>query len=593
MNAPYLYRSSIVVKIALAIAILLIVYITSMFFGQMKGLDSSVNSMSAANTRLRELETIMAALTANENSTRSFILTRDSVYLTKRFHTRASLEPRLLKLEKLQPDDKAYHTDTLRKLIDERFAVFHSIRNFGTQRKPPSREELRLTLARGDSLTDHIRDYIYSSTDAEVTHVNQSRINHNYEVETSIITSFLLVTIALFILLVSLNRINSDLNDLKALNDELRFVNYTFNKAEKIAGISHWKYNLRTREYDFSENFYNLLGVDAESFRPSLESILPHIHPDDRGAVVQTYTESILHKTPTSLVFRVLGRNGNIHYVRSISSFAENSDGNLVKIGVNYDITDQYLNTISLEENNKHLKAVNAELESFNNIVSHDLQEPLRKIQMFISRIESSEVDRLSEKGMGFFQRIGDSARRMQNLLIDLVNYSRTMRSEKHFLTVSLQAIVHEVIAKHADSIAEQQATISVDVLPEARVIPFQMEQLFDNLISNSLKFARRNVPLHIRISAVPIAGGERYGDFIPDASKYLKIVVADNGIGFHQEFAERIFHLFRRLERTYEYQGTGIGLAICRKIIENHNGYLFAEGAPNEGAKFIVFLPR
>lgn len=593
MKAPHLYKSSLVIRIALATAILLIVYITGMFFNQMKSLGRSVDSMSVSSQRLRELDQILSAITSNEASVRSYLLTRDSLYITKRFVTRTSLELPLRKLEILA-DQKQSGIDPLklRKLVDERFHFYDTI--IKSEKGNKSDEVvLKNLLTRTDSLTDGVRSYIHESSEDEVYNVNQYRIDHNHDMQTSIITSFLLVTIALFILLVSLNRINSDLNDLKNLNDELQFVNYTFNKAERIAGISHWKYNLRTRHYTFSENFYSLLGVDPETFKPSLESILPHIHPEDREQVIKTYTDSLLNKTPTSLVFRIVDKSGDVKYIRSISSFTENSVGNIVKIGVNYDITEQYLNTVSLEENNKHLKAVNAELESFNNIVSHDLQEPLRKIQMFVSRIEEKELNNLSESGRDYFGRIAQSANRMQNLLIDLVNYSRTMKGEKTFVKTDLKKVVDEVLSELSINIEESDALISVAGLPTIKAIPFQIHQLFVNLIANSLKFTVEGRRPEIQIIGEKVAKGEEYGDVKFDTGKFVKIIVSDNGIGFRQEFAEKIFLLFRRLERDSEYKGTGIGLAICKRIVDNHNGYMFAEGEPGKGSKFIIFLPK
>ncbi len=594
MKGPHLYKSSLVIKIALATAILLIVYITGMFFNQMQGLGKSVESMSVSNKRLLELEKVLSVITTNESTVRSFIISRDSAYLQKRFADKSALNIQFERLRALEPqsDRGDFSCDTLEKLIDRRFLLYDETLRVSSENRTDNRAFLHV-LAKGDTLTDNIREYIYQSLDTEVSNVNQYRIEHNYEIETSIITSFLLVTIALFILLLSLNRINSDLNELKVLNDELRFVNYTFNKAEKIAGISHWKYNLRTRQYSFSENFYHLLNVDPESFDPTLDNILPHLHPDDREIVVRTYTQSIVNKTPTSLIFRVLSINNDVRYIKSISSFTENSEGDLVKIGVNYDITEQYVTTINLEENNRNLKAINAELESFNNIVSHDLQEPLRKIQMFISRLDENEYDKLSESGRDYFRKIAVSANRMQNLMIDLVNYSRAMQGEKAFAMADLQLIVEDVISELSVNIDEKDALISTFGLPVAYVIPFQIHQLFVNLLTNSLKFARENVRPEISIVGEHVADDERYNDIDFSARKYFKIIVTDNGIGFKQEFAEKIFLLFRRLEKEHEYRGTGIGLAICKKIVDNHSGFIFAEGREYEGAKFIIYLPK
>lgn len=592
MKNAYLYKSSIVIKIALGTAILLIIYITSVFFNQMQNLGNSVESMSASSKKLLELEKIMSTISINESSVRSYVITGDSLYLQKRFFKRESLNPQFEKLKALSASPTKEFNDSLKSLVSLRYALFDSILGAVSQKGSKSRNNLHYVMAQSDTVTDQIREYVYNSMENEASNVNRYAIDHQYEIETSIITSFLLVTIALFILLLSLNRISSDLKDMKKMNDELTFMNYTFNNAEKIAGISHWKYNLKTRKYSFSENFYSLIGLNPETFEPSIENVIPYIHPDDRDHVANSYTDSLINKTSTSLIFRLYRKTGEMRYIKSVGSFAENSHGELVKIGVNYDITDQYENTVNLEESNKHLRAINAELESFNNIVSHDLQEPLRKIQMFISRIDDNEFSSLSETGRDYFNRIKVSANRMQNLMIDLVNYSRTIKGDKVFEKTDLNKILAEVVTELALNIEEKKAKVQVGKLPSVNIIPFQMHQLFVNLITNSLKFSKTGVASEINVSREKIAESETQGDIVFTDKKFYKVVVSDNGIGFQQEFADKIFQLFRRLEKE-NYMGTGIGLAICKKIAENHNGYIFAEGIPGEGARFIIYLPR
>ncbi|HLA54490.1 MAG TPA: ATP-binding protein [Flavobacterium sp.] len=593
MKSAYLYKSSLVIKIALGTAILLIIYISCVFFNQMQNLGNSVESMSVSNKRLLELEKILSTISVNESSVNTFIITGDSTYLQKRFAPKESLRPQFERLRKFTAKStKNFNCDSLQALIDARYDLFDKVLESAKSDHLQPNFVLNFQLAKSDTITDKIRDYVYQSLDNEASNVNQYQIDHRYEIETSIITSFLLVTVALFILLISLRRISSDLKDMKKLNEELQFLNYTFNNAEKIAGISHWKYNLRTRKYSFSDNFYNLIGLNPETFEPSMENVLPYLHPDDRDRVVEAYTHSLTNKTPTSLIFRLYRKNGDMRYIKSIGSFAENSRGELVKIGVNYDITEQYQNTISLEENNKDLRIINAELESFNNIVSHDLQEPLRKIQMFISRIDENEFTSLSETGQDYFKRISASANRMQNLLIDLVNYSRAMKGDKAFVKTNLNEIVAEVLNELAANIEEKNAVIHVGNLPSVNVIPFQIHQLFINLLANSIKFSKQDTPPEINISREKIVGEETHDNVIFADKQYYKIVVSDNGIGFRQEFADKIFQLFRRLEKE-SYEGTGIGLAICKKIIENHNGFIFAESEEGIGAKFIIYLPR
>ncbi len=245
----------------------------------------------------------------------------------------------------------------------------------------------------------------------------------------------------------------------------------------------------------------------------------------------------------------------------------------------------------TLAEANAHLDKVNKELESFAYISSHDLQEPLRKIQMFSNRIMEKEHDRLSESGQHFFARIQSAAARMQTLIDDLLSYSRTSTNEKKFETANLQLLIDDVQNELKEFITEKGAIVEVDEMPELRIIPFQFRQLMHNFFTNALKFSRPEVPLHITITGKVLDGRLMPGLLMPDRV-YCYISFSDNGIGFEPEYKERIFEVFQRLHGKDEYVGTGIGLAIVKKIVENHNGVIAANGEPGKGATFDLYIP-
>ena len=233
------------------------------------------------------------------------------------------------------------------------------------------------------------------------------------------------------------------------------------------------------------------------------------------------------------------------------------------------------------------------ELEAFKNIVSHDLQEPLRKTQMFISRFEENELNLLSQQGKDYFSKIRFTANRMQTLLMDLLDYSRTIKGDKVFVTTNLNQVLDETIQDLSSVIEEKNADIQVENLPDIKAIPFQMKQLFINLISNSLKYCDDNTIPHIKIASCKITEKEILEFKIANKKDYCKIVVSDNGIGFKQEYSDKIFLLFKRLETNPKYSGSGLGLAICSRIMENHRGYIKVKAKPNEGAKFCLFIPK
>jgi hypothetical protein len=293
------------------------------------------------------------------------------------------------------------------------------------------------------------------------------------------------------------------------------------------------------------------------------------------------------------MIFRFLTPDGDVKYIMGVGSFTKNGSGDLIKIGVNYDITNQYKKTLELEENNKELKYINKELEAFNNIVSHDLQEPLRKIQMFISRLEEKELDLLTVQGKEYFSKIRATANRMQTLLIDLVNYSRTIKGDKIFVATNLNKVLEEILQDLSSTIDDKKAIFTIGNLPVIKVIPFQIKQLFINLITNSLKYSKEDIAPKISIIAKKVTDKEMQDYKITNKKDYYKIVISDNGIGFKQEYSDKIFLLFKRLETDPKYAGTGLGLAICSRIVENHKGFIKVKAKPNEGAKFYVFIPK
>lgn len=245
-----------------------------------------------------------------------------------------------------------------------------------------------------------------------------------------------------------------------------------------------------------------------------------------------------------------------------------------------------------LEEANKELNIMNKELSSFAYISSHDLQEPLRKIQTFTTRILEIDEKSLSEKSLDYFHRIENAAHRMRLLIDDLLSFSRANTAEKKFEPADVNKILKEVVDDVESQVEEKKAIIESATLPIMNVIPFQFHQLLYNLLMNALKFSRKNPNPYILIRSRMISADKVPGLQNKAADTYYCISVADNGIGFSPEHNERIFEVFQRLHGREEYPGTGIGLAICKKIVENHHGVIKAEGRPGQGATFHIYIP-
>lgn len=247
-----------------------------------------------------------------------------------------------------------------------------------------------------------------------------------------------------------------------------------------------------------------------------------------------------------------------------------------------------------LENKIDELNRSNADLEQFAYVSSHDLQEPLRKIRAFSDRLVRKHAEFLNEDGRENLEKITYSAERMQNLINDLLDFSRLVnRKEIGIQEVNLQETVEKVINDLSVKIEEKKAQVNVEKLPYIWGVSFQLNQLFLNLLSNALKFTAEGRTPVVDITYRLVKGAEING--VEDLRKdfdYHKIIVSDNGIGFEEEYAEKIFVIFQRLHGRNHYEGTGVGLAICRRIMTNHNGFIFAESQLGEGTKFILYFP-
>jgi light-regulated signal transduction histidine kinase (bacteriophytochrome) len=244
------------------------------------------------------------------------------------------------------------------------------------------------------------------------------------------------------------------------------------------------------------------------------------------------------------------------------------------------------------EKRAAELIIANKELLAFAYISSHDLQEPLRKIQTFVSIILVKENQNLSDNGKYNFQRIQSAAGRMQQLIEDLLAFSRINTTERKFEKIDLNIIIEEVKTELKDTIQEKHATIEATELCPANIIFFQFRQLMYNLISNALKFSRPDLPSHIIIKSRIVKGNKLDNEKLSPEKDYCHITVKDNGIGFEPHFSQRIFEVFQKLHSKEEYAGTGIGLAIVKKIIENHNGMITATSELKKGATFDIYIP-
>ena len=246
----------------------------------------------------------------------------------------------------------------------------------------------------------------------------------------------------------------------------------------------------------------------------------------------------------------------------------------------------------ALEDKNKELVNMNHELEAFTYISSHDMQEPLRKIQIFSGIILEKENQNLSENGKKYFRLMHHSAHRMQQLIHDLLAFSRISAAERKFEDINLSTLIEEVKTEFNEVILQKHATIDAADLCVVKIIPFQFRQLLHNLIGNALKFSNPKRPPHITISSRNINYDKFKIQALSPTKEYCHISITDNGIGFEEEFSAKIFEVFQKLHGKDEYTGTGIGLAIVKKVVDNHDGIITATSKLNKGTTFNIYIP-
>lgn len=275
-------------------------------------------------------------------------------------------------------------------------------------------------------------------------------------------------------------------------------------------------------------------------------------------------------------------------------------DHDLAAVVVAKDISQRIEDERQLRAYSRKLEQSNRELQDFAYVASHDLQEPLRKVQAFGDRLSRKYGDKLGEEGNDYIRRMRDASKRMQTLINDLLTFSRVTTKAQPFQHVDISTIANEVVSDLEVRIDETQGRVEIGELPSIDADPVQMRQLMQNLIGNALKFHRpeekplirvySNDTMQFNTGSFSFNGEQMQTQGVGD--RHCQIIVQDNGIGFDEKYLDRIFTVFQRLHGRTEYEGSGVGLAVCRKIVERHGGSITAESKPGEGAKFVISLP-
>ena len=349
--------------------------------------------------------------------------------------------------------------------------------------------------------------------------------------------------------------------------------------SQSLANIGSWDHNLVSDQIHWSDTVKQIFGFAENAFPESYDVFLQIIHPEDRDLVINSVKTCIEQKKDYEVEYRIITAKGIMRWVSEAGNVLLNKKGKPTRmLGMVRDITERKNTEMKSLKHLAEVERSNEDLNDFAAIVSHDLREPLMTIAAFLQLINKKYGDKLDEKGMDYLLRSINSAKRLHEMIDDLLSYARIATERKTFSVSNANDILNNAVENLYTKIKESDARITYETLPQITADKLQIERIFQNLIGNSLKFCDNKEPL------IHVAWKEQDG--------YHEFSVKDNGIGIEQQYHERIFNIFTRLHGREDYDGSGIGLAACGKIIERHGGRIWLESGPGRGTIFYFTLP-
>jgi two-component system sensor histidine kinase/response regulator len=382
--------------------------------------------------------------------------------------------------------------------------------------------------------------------------------------------------------------------DLRKAEEALKESEASLARAQSSAHLANWELDVGTDKVWGSAELYRIFNLEGQL---TLGAYVEKFHPDDRAYIVESINAAIYEGKPYNIDYRIIPRSGDIRHVHAEGEVTHDEKGRPTKFfGIVHDITErkraeEALRSLNAElerrvrERTAELEQRNLDLENFTFVAAHHLQEPLRKIQTFADLFSAKHAEGIHEQGRDYLQRMQGMASKMRDLLQALLQYSRLSSEVQPFARINLKEVVETVLSDLKVPLNEANASVEIGDLPEIEADGGQMAQVFQNLLTNALKFRRKGEAPRVRVDCNrKQRSGSQAGD--------CEIYVEDNGIGLEEKYQDRIFMPFQRLHRSTEYGGVGMGLAICKRVMERHKGTIRVKSTPGRGSTFILSLP-
>jgi PAS domain S-box-containing protein len=587
---------SIIQKIVLGfgLASLFLALVAFFTYRSTKSFLSNASAVAQTHQVLEVHETLLRHLMETESGERGYIITGDPIYLLTYTSAWVLINQDLENLRKLTADNPQ-HQKRLAKmepLIQRKQALVKECINARQMEGAEKATEL-FSKGEGRDLMSEIRD-LMAEFDRDERNLLLQRNNSFDNIGQA--TTFVIVSgtsCGIFILLVATWMIVRDVTARRkaeeALAGERKLLSILIETIPDRVYVKdlRGRYvldNAAHRLYLNVQDPKQIEGkISGDFFPPEIAALY---HEDDES-VMKTDVPILNHEEPS------VDREGNLIWLSTTKVPLHDTDGRLVGIlCISADVTNRKNAEEKLRHFASQLERSNQELREFASVASHDLQEPLRKIMAFGDRLKSKCGDALGEQGLEYLGRMQNASSRMQTLIDDLLTLSRVTSMARPFEEVDLADIAHGVLSDLEMRIERTDAKVEVGALPRIEADPLQLRQLFQNLLSNALKFQRPGVKPCVKMDARVFHADDSQFVGAGLGGDICEITVRDNGIGFDEKYTEQIFALFQRLHGRLEYEGTGIGLAVCRKITDRHGGNIVAKSKDGCGATFIVSLP-